>query len=87
MIRILSLAAALAVGTSVPVLAAESGPAFAPLFTEVQARQHLMHIGYTNVSGLTQTEDGKWVGTATKDGTARVVAVDVRRPTAATATN
>ncbi len=87
MLRILSLAAALAVGTSLPVLAAESGPAFAPLFTEVQARQHLMHVGYTNVSPLTPTEDGKWVGTATKDGTTRVVAVNIRRPTAAAATN
>jgi hypothetical protein len=87
MIRALSLAAVLAVGMSFPALAAETGPAFASLFTEVQARQHLLHLGYTNVSELTKDEDGKWVGTATKDGKTRVVAIDVKRPAAVAATN
>lgn len=91
MIRTLSLAAALAVGMSFPVLAAEtgSGPAFQSLFTEVQARQHLLHLGYTGVSELTKDEDGKWVGVATaKDGQKRAVAVDIKRPAAsAHATN
>lgn len=85
MIRAFSLAAALAVGLSFPVLAAEagSGPAFQTLFTEVQARQHLLHLGYTDVSELAKDEDGKWIGTATtKDGQKRVVAVDVKRPAA-----
>lgn len=81
MIRVLSLAAALAVGTSVSVLAAEAnGPALQNVFTEVQARQHLLHLGYTNVSALTKDEGGKWVGTATKDGQTRAVAVDIKRP-------
>lgn len=91
MIRAFSLAAALAVGMSFPVLAVEtgSGPATQSLFSAVQARQHLLHLGYTNVSELTKDEDGKWVGTATKDGQTRAVAVDIKRPVApsAAATN
>jgi hypothetical protein len=81
MIRVLFLAAALAAGMSVTVLAAEAnGPASQNIFTEVQARQHLLHLGYTNVSELTKDEAGKWVGSATKDGQTRAVAVDVRGP-------
>lgn len=90
MIRAFSLAAALAVGMSFPVTAAEtaSGVVMQNLFTETQARQHLIHLGYTNVSELAKDEDGKWVGTATnKDGQTRAVAVDVKRPVAAPATN
>lgn len=86
MIRTFALAAALAAGMALPVLAAEgtSGPAFQNLFTETQARQHLLHLGYTDVSELAKDEDGKWVGTATtKDGKKRVVAVDIKRPAAA----
>jgi len=86
MIRTLSLAAALAVGMSFPVLAADNdtGVAIHNLFTETQARQHLFHLGFTNVSGLTKDASGKWVGTATtKDGQQRVVAVDIQVPVAA----
>lgn len=82
MIRSLSLAAALAVGMSVSVFAAEqTGPAAHNLFTETQARQHLLHLGYTNVSELSKDEHGRWIGTAkTKDGETRAVAVDVKGP-------
>jgi hypothetical protein len=82
MIRSLTLAAALAVGMSTSVFAADTnGPAAQNLFTETQARQHLLHLGYTNVSELAKDEDGRWVGTATtKDGQSRAVAVDVRGP-------
>jgi hypothetical protein len=83
MIRALSFAAALAVGLSVPVLAAEtnSGIAIDNLFTEVQARQHLLHLGYTDVSSMTKDSGGRWIGTATgKDGKVRAVAVDIRGP-------
>jgi hypothetical protein len=48
------------------------------LFTQDQARQHLMHLGYTNISGLEKDADGKWIGTATKDGKTVAVAVDVK---------
>jgi hypothetical protein len=42
------------------------------------ARQHLMQKGYTNVSELVKDAQGKWVGSATKDGKTVLVAVDVR---------
>ena len=48
--------------------------------TSEQARQHLMHLGYTNVSGMQKDADGKWVGTATKDGKTIAVAVDIKGP-------
>lgn len=88
MIRTLSLAAVLAVGMSLPALAAES-LARQNIFTQDQARQHLMHLGYTNISELTKDASGKWVGTATtKDGQVRGVAVDVKGPASpAIATN
>ena len=90
MIRALALAAALAVGATLPALADDTqaaAPAFQSIFTETQARQHLMHLGYTDVSPLSQDESGKWVGTATKDGKKVVVAVDIKRPAPTTATN
>ena len=85
MIRALALAAALAVGATLPALADDTqanAPAFQSIFTETQARQHLMHLGYTDVSPLSQDETGKWVGTAAKDGKKVIVAVDVKRPVA-----
>lgn len=83
MIRAYFLAAAVAAGLSLPASAAEtgSGVAIDSLFTEVQARQHLLHLGYTDVSPMTKDTSGKWVGTATsKDGKVRAVAVDIRGP-------
>jgi hypothetical protein len=76
---------------SASVFAAEqTGPAAQNLFTESQARQHLLHLGYTNVSELSKDEHGRWIGTAkTKDGETRSVAVDVKGPAGpkASATN
>ncbi len=48
------------------------------LFTEKQARAHLLHLGYADVSNLTKDENGVWHGTATKGGEQRSVAVDVK---------
>jgi hypothetical protein len=45
-------------------------------FTEDQARGHLENGGYTNVGALTQDAEGKWMGTATKDGQTMSVSVD-----------
>src|SRR5690242_11987939 len=45
-------------------------------FTEAQARDHATKAGYTNVSALTQSADGAWQGTATKDGASVTVVVD-----------
>lgn len=90
MTRVLSLAAALAAVMSFAASAAETSPGVAVqnLFTETQARQHLLHLGYTNVSELTKDQDGRWIGTATtKDGQIRVVAVDVKRPAVSHPTN
>jgi protein-L-isoaspartate O-methyltransferase len=42
------------------------------------ARQHLMQLGYTNVSALVKDANGKWVGSATKDGRRIAVAVGVK---------
>ena len=42
------------------------------------ARKHLMQQGYTNVSELVKDAQGKWVGSATKDGKTVPVAVDVK---------
>jgi len=97
MIRALSLAAALAAGLALPALAADTsvnadpaatqGPALQNLFTSSQARQHLMHLGYTNVSALTKDEDGKWIGSATKEGKTFIVAVDIKGPAPAVHAN
>ena len=89
MFRALSLAAALAAGLALPALAEDTavkagtetiaGPASQNLFTSDQARQHLMHLGYTEISSMTKDESGKWVGRA-KDGKSFIVAVDIKGP-------
>ena len=89
MTRTIAIAAALAACLAVPALAetpatsagstAETGTAAkGNLFTEKQARTHLLRLGYAEVSGLTKDENGVWHGTATKDGQQRNVAVDVK---------
>ena len=55
-----------------------SGPAVQNILTSGQARQHLQHLGYTDVSELAKDESGKWIGRATKDGKVVVVAVDIK---------
>ena len=62
---------------AVPALAAETGTT-KNLFTMQDARNHLMHLGYTNVSELTKDVSGKWIGSAVKDGRTVPVAVLVR---------
>ena len=56
--------------------ATETAPAGNP-FTMEDARKHLTQQGYTNVSELVKDAQGKWVGSATKDGKTVPVAVDV----------
>jgi predicted secreted protein len=72
MIRTTLLAATLAAGLALPALAADQA------FTQDQARQHLMHLGYTNVSQLQKDAHGNWTGTAVKDGKTVPVAVSVK---------
>jgi opacity protein-like surface antigen len=73
------LAAALAAGLALPAFAADA-PAVHQLFTPEQARQHLLHLGYTNVSELQKDTHGNWAGTATKDGKTMGVVVGVKGP-------
>ena len=44
-------------------------------FTQKEAMKHIEHAGYTGVSSLKKGKDGVWRGTATKDGSARQVAI------------
>ena len=76
MTRATLLAAALAAGIALPAFAA------GPTFTQDQARQHLMHLGYTSVSELQKDSNGNWAGTAVnKDGKTVPVAVGLKGPT------
>ncbi len=47
-------------------------------FTEAQARSWLEDAGYTDVSGLVQSEDGIWRGHAVRNGATVSVAVDYK---------
>jgi len=90
MTRALLLAAALAAGLAFSAFAGDTtvktppaaegtkGPAIENIFTSDQARKHLMQLGYTNISALEKDADGKWIGTATKDGKTVAVAVDIK---------
>jgi putative membrane protein len=78
MIRSYVLAAALAAGLAVPALAADNVANAGNAFTQENARQHLLHLGYTNVSQLQKDAHGNWAGTAVKDGKTVPVAVGVK---------
>ena len=88
MIRTLLLSFAVAAPLALPALAetpagavatsTEAPTARGALFTEKQARDHLAHLGYSNISNLTKDESGVWHGSATKDGKTLTVAVDVK---------
>ncbi len=52
-------------------------------FTEGEARGHIEHAGYTDVTGLTKTPDGLWTGKAKKDGKTVDVSVDFKGAVAA----
>jgi hypothetical protein len=91
MIRSLALAAALSTGLALPALAGDmtsETPADPAAFTAAlnhaasatTARKILIGRGYTQVSELTRGEDGRWTGTAMKDG--KLVMVGVALPIA-----
>jgi ABC-type Fe3+-hydroxamate transport system substrate-binding protein len=91
MTRILSLAAVLVTALALPAIADDtatkatseaaaataSAPAGNP-FTMETAHKHLVQLGYTNVSELVKDANGKWAGSADKDGKTVIVAVDVK---------
>lgn len=43
--------------------------------SENQARMHLAHQGFTNISALERDQNGRWTGVAVKDGKTVPVAV------------
>ncbi|HEY7670215.1 MAG TPA: PepSY domain-containing protein [Hyphomicrobium sp.] len=81
MIRTSLLAAALAAGLAFPAFADTATNA---TFGQDEARQHLIHLGYTNVSQLQKDAHGNWTGTAVKDGKTVPVAVSVKAGSAGT---
>jgi hypothetical protein len=98
MIRTFALAAALCSGLSMAAVAGDAPAASADAdpaqFTSGlnyaanadTARKILIGRGYTQVSDLTRGEDGRWTGTAMKDGKVVMVGVELP-PKPATATN
>jgi len=78
MIRTSLLAAVLAAGLALPALATDTTATIGNPFTMEDARQHLMHLGYKNVSPLVKDANGNWTGTAVKDGDTVPVAVSVK---------
>jgi hypothetical protein len=97
LIRTISLVALLAAGSSIHAIAGErSSSASASADTVAtqsaqlsvaanaeQVRKLLQSQGYTNVSGLTRDANGRWTGTATKDGQQKIVSIAL--PTGRTA--
>jgi len=58
-----------------------TNPAVAPAsnsFTEGEAKGHIEHAGYSDVSNLQKTKDGLWTATAKKDGKSVGVTVDFK---------
>lgn len=91
MIRGLSIIAVAATGVSASAFAepakqvdVEAKPGQAAVLKEtsgaMEARQHLIRQGYINVSDLQKDADGRWTGTASKDGKTLFVAIDLRKP-------
>lgn len=99
MTRMTAIAAVAVATLSTPVFAAEpatSGDASAQaaLSTALsqataarQAQITLVNQGYTNVSELDRDDNGRFVGTAVKDGKTVIVSIDMRRPPAADLAN
>lgn len=95
--RTLSLAALMSAAFALPVLAADApavdanaskteGAALSVAANAEQARKILQSKGYTNVSDMAR-ENGRWTGTAVKDGKTIFVAVDLPAPQPAASTN
>ena len=98
MIRTLALTAALSTGLVCAAFAGDAQPvqssgADSAAFTSAlnsaasadAARQVLIGRGYTQVSDLSRSADGRWTGTAMKDGKIVMVGVELPpRPAAAT---
>jgi hypothetical protein len=73
----MSLGTALAAETP-PQVGSEATMQRKVAFTMQDARNHLLHLGYTHVSELRLDASGKWVGSAVKDGKTVPVAIFVK---------
>lgn len=95
MIRTSIIATAAFVALAMPAFAAEETQKFDSNSTaaqsaamtnaasENQARMHLAHQGYVNISSLERDQNGRWTGVAVKDGKTVPVAVVLPHPPAA----
>lgn len=90
MMRVLTFSAIAAAAFSIPAMAESQagsdqakseafGAALANGAAAEQARLQLAHQGYTGISPLDRDEQGRWVGTAIKDGKTVFVAVVLPR--------
>jgi hypothetical protein len=89
MTRSFAIAAVAAAAFAAPALADEvpgrdaigaHGIELARAHDAKQAQQLLVNQGYTAISPLEQVANGRWIGTAQKDGKAMIVGVDLPRP-------
>ncbi len=98
MIRALSIAALVTAGLAAPAFAADKAAndtaavsahaaELADAYTAKQAHRLLASQGYTNVSALDRDQNGRWTGTADKDGKTIFVAIDLSAPKAGAAAN
>ncbi len=95
MTRTIAMTALAAISFTAPAFAAEPatnsaqgaalGNALTNASAEQQARMLLAHQGYTGISPLSLNENGRWIGTAVKDGKTIFVAVTMPPPMAAVA--
>lgn len=82
MIKALTLTFALVAGSAFPALAADKASSHDAVTAQLtananakQVRQLLLAKNYTNVSNLDRDSDGRWTGTAVKDGKTTFISV------------
>ena len=98
MIRTLSIASLAATGLTLPAYAGETAAndtaalsahaaELADAYTAKQAHRLLASQGYINISALERDQNGRWTGTALKDGKTIFVAIALPSPKAVPETN
>lgn len=95
MIRTLTIATLATAALALPASAAETTAATADVYARELANQYdakqahniLASRGFVNISALDRDEEGRWAGTATKDGKTIFVAVMLPKPPADGVTN
>ncbi len=98
MIRTISIAVLAAAGLTMPAFAGEPAAndtaavsahagELASAQAATQARSLLASQGYINISALERDQNGRWTGTADKDGKTIFVAIDLPGPKVGAVTN